>query len=155
VSPRFRELKILVFSAAQISGRKVATHEHLARIAGGQVTDPRSDLVAELSYQFAEGMDALERGDSKRLGEAWNGYAQALWRAGLEAGATHEDRRALAALPGVLGVKGTGAMQADAIVVLLDQAASADSVTEQARSRGLKLVSNALPGAAGLTREEA
>ena len=49
-----------------------------------------------------------------------NEYGDALRGAGLEIPETTEDRHAIGKLAGVLGVKGTGAMQADGLVVLLD-----------------------------------
>ena len=51
-----------------------------------------------------------------------NDYGDTLRNAGLEIPETTEDRKAIMKLAGVLGVKGTGAMQADGLVVLLDPA---------------------------------
>ncbi|MCM2276517.1 MAG: hypothetical protein NDJ89_00380 [Oligoflexia bacterium] len=132
----------LVFSAAGQEGRKVATHEHLAALEDQEAF---AALMAALRIPLAQGIVAIRENDPVRLGEALGDYAEALRAAGLEIAATTEDRRALSALPGVLGVKGAGALQADALVVLLQpECPHRESVIEEAKARNLALVSDGI-----------
>lgn len=143
----------LIFSAAGLPGRKVATHEHLAKLQERSVTDPRSDLIGELSMIFAQAADARRDSDARALGSCLSRYAEALAAVGLESEAAAADRVSLLAIPGVLGVKGAGAMLADAVVVLLDGRGSTELALKAARARGLRLVSDGLPILPGIREE--
>lgn len=137
---------LMIFSATGQAGRKVATHTHLDTLNA-------KDWHRSLEPVTKAGVQAIRMGDLKALGQAMNDYALALNRLGLEIPSTTEDRHALAALSGVLGVKGAGAMQADAVLVLVDPAAGANArerVRELAESRGLKLAANGLSKVDGL-----
>jgi len=112
-------LQIRVIQASQQSGRKVATHEHLKKLAAHG-----EGFLAELRQKLTpitrDGGMALQSQDSLGLGQALSRYGDALAFLDLEDGATARDRQAIAKLPGVLGVKGTGALQADALVAAID-----------------------------------
>lgn len=137
---------LMIFSATGQAGRKVATHTHLDSLNA-------KDWHRSLEPVTKAGVQAIRSRDLQGLGRAMNDYANALNGLGLEIPSTTDDRQALAALPGVLGVKGAGAMQADAVLVLVDPAAGAearDQVRELAVSRGLKLAANGLSKVDGL-----
>jgi mevalonate kinase len=141
---------LMVFSATGQAGRKVATHFHLDSLT----TDGFRQKLAPITEAGAQ---AIRRGDLADLGLAMNDYAQALQSMGLEIAPTTADREALSQLPGVLGVKGAGAMQADAVLVLVDPAAGADArelVQRLAESRGLRLVCSGLSNEEGLTQNK-
>jgi mevalonate kinase len=131
---------LMIFSATGQAGRKVATHTHLDSLNA-------KDWQRTLEPITQAGVRAIRAGQLQGLGQAMSDYAQALNGLGLEILSTTADRQALAALPGVLGVKGAGAMQADAVLVLVDPAAGAearDQVQKVAESRGLRLACNGL-----------
>jgi mevalonate kinase len=146
-APRFGQSKgfhwsdLMVFSASHQTGRKTATHHHLDGLKGDQFTRVLEKLRAPLDAGFA----AIQNGDGVQLGQALGDYADVLKEAGLEIEPTFRDRQALSKIPGVLGVKGTGANQSDAIIVLADSNPRyKEQITEAALSRGLKLVSSGL-----------
>jgi hypothetical protein len=140
---------LMIFSATGQEGRKVATHSHLDGLDA-------KDWYRALAPVTKSGVQSIRMGDLQGLGLAMNDYAQALHRLGLEIPATTADRQALAALPGVLGVKGAGAMQADAVLVLVDSAAGSgarEQVQRLAESRGLRLACSGLSKVEGLKWE--
>lgn len=106
---------ILFFSAAHQPERKVRTHEHLNKKPIYSTATSRA-----LSELVTAGWNALSYDQALQLAHAINEYGDALRGAGLEISETTEDRKAISKLAGVLGVKGTGALQADGLVVLLD-----------------------------------
>jgi mevalonate kinase len=132
---------VLFFSAAHQAARKVRTHEHLKEKT--EFTSSAREVLVEL---VKAGGKALTHDQASILGEVMNEYGDTLRRAGLEISATTEDRKALAQLPGVLGVKGTGALQADGLVVVLDPAFAAPHLPHKentirfAEARNLVLV---------------
>jgi hypothetical protein len=138
---------LLVFSAAALPGRKVPTHEHLARLADSPL---RPDRVATLAALVDRADRAILSGDGASFGAGLTEYARALSDAGLELAAARADREALASVPGVLGVKGAGALLADAVVVWLAPEATTlggaerSRVIQAARERGLKLIADGL-----------
>ncbi|MFZ9596308.1 MAG: hypothetical protein ACO3A2_09550 [Bdellovibrionia bacterium] len=141
----------LVFSATRLVGRKVPTHEHLAHLAALGFLDQGSELFQTLSQITLRGMNALKACDLIAFGRALDGYAQALHQAELEVPGATEDRLALRALPHVLGVKGAGALQSDALVVLLEhQAPNRKMIIEQAQRRGLTLVADGIQNQKGV-----
>ena len=144
--------KLLVFSATGQSGRKVPTHAHLEDLAAGGFKTGMLELASVLATPLLGGVSAIREGSPERLGKAMNDYAGELRRAGLECDETFEDRLALSKLPGVLGTKGTGALQADAILVLVDRTDDRDrqAVIRLGQARGLKLVANGLDRQIGI-----
>lgn len=133
---------LLVFSATHQPGRKVSTHDHLVHLKDFGFQGFQEPLL--------DGIQAIHRGDLVALGKAMDRYAEVLHRLELEIKATFEDRKALRSLPGVLGVKGTGALQADAVLVLVDQNADQSQIIATAESRGLRLVCQGLKYQAGV-----
>lgn len=143
---------LLVFSTTSQEGRKVPTHHHLARM-----TDPDylSRVGQRLNQPLCVGIAAIRSNDASRLGFVLRQYAQVLREVGLEVEATAEDCRAFQSLPSVLGAKGTGAMQADGLVVLLKKeavpgSALRESVLQMAKDRNLALVSEGIPHEPGV-----
>jgi hypothetical protein len=130
----------LVFAASHLPGRKVKTHEHLEELA--ETWNPKA-LIPLLELPLKEGRKALESDGFGAFGDFAREYAEILWNAGLESPAAHADREALEALPRVNGVKGTGALLSDGVLVFMDELHTADDrarVIEAAQERGLKLV---------------
>jgi mevalonate kinase len=152
---KFDWSRLLVFSPSTQSDRKVATHEHLKEFFSEGPKAPKivdhSQLFSRLAIPLMEGLAAIEQQRIHRLGQAMNKYADVLAEYRLEARATFEDRQALKALPGVCGVKGSGAMQADLVLVLTAQDADLAAIIQLAQSRSLKLINNGLTWQRGIT----
>jgi mevalonate kinase len=139
--------QLLVFSAVGLPGRKVATHEHLGKLTSGDIAPA---LVTELERVVAGAMAA--KGDARVMGRAMTEYADALHGAGLEVQASYEDRCALAALPGVLGAKGAGALLSDAVLVWMEPSSPhRAAVIAEAVSRGLRLAADGLDHEEGIS----
>ncbi len=137
--------RLLVFSASGQAGRKIATHEHLSALAKEGFPLRHEKLITSLERMTAAGAHALRENDVLALGLALDEYAETLSRADLELSATRADREALRDLPGVCGVKGTGALQADGVLVLLEPDTSDRSrIIQAATSRGLVLIADGL-----------
>lgn len=135
--------RLFVFSAAHQSGRKVKTHEHLELLE-------RTDLSQlAKSEVLISGIQAARAGRFETFARAVNEYAMLLRSMGLELPQTTEDRMSLRDVRGVCAVKGTGAMQADAILVLGDPALPIDEIAAEllpiAEKRDLRLVSSGWP----------
>ncbi len=117
-STHFQWSNFLIFSAAWQVGRKAATHTHLAELA------KRDFAVAEFTHQLSplleQADEAIVSGDLLGMGRVLEAYGDKLAGLGLEISRTREDREAIRRFPGVLGVKGAGALQADAVIVLID-----------------------------------
>lgn len=148
--PAFGGSRVLVFSAAGIEGRKVATHSHLEALkdAGRDA----AELVV-LKGPLGEGISALSAGDAEAFGRSLGSYADALSRLGLEDDRARADREAFAGLAGVAGAKGCGAMLSDAILVVLSRVAGEREREEALRlgaARGLRLVCDGLERQAGV-----
>jgi mevalonate kinase len=145
----------LVFSATQQLGRKVPTHVHLSslrdlgfaeRSGGNQEMLDRFQRILFQVDSFFKKQD-WQRQDWMAFGQAMNGWAEVLSSFGLEAPATRGDREALSQLPGVIGVKGAGAMQSDAVLVLVDPQIDEEQrkqIIQKAESRRLILVSDGI-----------
>lgn len=149
--PIFDWSSVLVFSAAGLPGRKVATHEHLSSIGSAGSGKALGDLLVErLEDILLEGVRGVREGNHAILGHAMNDYADVLWESGLENASAHADRIWAKALPDVLGVKGAGAMLSDSMIVLMkprsEKTAQTIAVFE---ARGLVLVAEGLPAEMG------
>lgn len=132
------ELPLLAFSASHLSGRKTKTHEHLDRL--GSIEEKMDSLLPIIELARS----ALSAQDYSMLGTAFSFYAERLAEYGWETEAAHADRIAFSELPEVLGAKGCGAMQTDAMIVLLPNFSDEDAVEEVIRfgeARGLRLLS--------------
>ena len=146
---------LLIFAATNQAGRKVATHEHLRMISERQLVTPESEFIKRLADPLAEALGGLHAGSVSRLGPALTEYAGVLAAYDLEAPAARADRLALSQLPGVFGVKGCGAMLADAVMVCVQpDSETRGRVIQAAQARQLILVPQpqaAQAGAAGIT----
>lgn len=140
---------VLLFSATNQPGRKLPTHTHLQELAGRGFPREFDGFLDYLEPYVVEGAQALEKGDSARLGECMKLFATMLSKQGLESDAARADRLALAGLPGVHGVKGTGALLHDGVVAVVERAHHAD-VIRAAEARGLRLVRQGLDFEPGL-----
>jgi hypothetical protein len=110
-------MELRVLQATHQAGRKVPTHDHIRTL-----TQNLPALVKALQPIVERGVLALEKGDPEEFGRTLSEYGDRLGSLDLEDGATRRDRIRLAEVPGVLGIKGTGALQADALVAALDPA---------------------------------
>lgn len=142
---------LLIFSAAAQPGRKVPTHEHLADLSDSATF---ASLLKKLEPRVKSGIAAATSGDVAKFGAELSAYADTLASCGLEIRATREDREAISDLPGVLGAKGTGALQADALVVLMSPGHGPEGVIELAQKRGLVLAANGLRWEEGVAWEK-
>ncbi len=132
---------LLVFSASNQSGRKVATHTHLQSLARrGFPSLEDQALIDELASITDQGAKSCLAGQVRGFGAALGSYGAALRRAGLECEAATRDREALGEISGVIGVKGAGALQADALIVMCETLDAQAHVIEAAQARNLKLV---------------
>ena len=156
VWPFFDWSLLIVFSATAQPGRKVQTHRHLDDLAGLGLLDSKSELPLRLQKILNSGISAIREGRPVELGRALDDYADALLSVGLEVEKTTQDRRFLRGLPGVLGVKGAGALQADSILVLMEPGqslSSRENVIRAAQERGLRQVSNGVVDQMGVKCE--
>lgn len=152
VWPLFDWSRLIVFSATGQVGRKVPTHSHLRGLVEKGFPQGMPQLLKDLERALISGISAVRENDVFELGKSLDDYAEALQRAGLECTATFEDRLFLRDLPGVCGVKGAGAEQADAVLVLLEpNASNRDLIIKAAEARGLRLVSDGLTCEMGVT----
>lgn len=142
---------ILVFSATSQPGRKVATHEHLRSLADNGFLRESGGPMTLLRAISERGFEAARAGKPHGLGQAFREYAEALQTLGLELPVTTEDREALQRISGVAGVKGMGALQADGVIVLLeDEGLGREEVLRVARDRDLVLLADGLKPEEGI-----
>ncbi len=141
---RFDWSNLLIFSATHQPGRKVPTHEHLRKLSEEGFPRSRKQMVDDLNVLLQRGIQAVRENNAEYLGKTMSDYAVVLHREGCEVKATTDDRLALAEHPNVLGVKGTGALQSDALIVLMRKGSERGSLLELANRRGLRLVSEGL-----------
>ncbi|MBI3534667.1 MAG: hypothetical protein HY072_04185 [Deltaproteobacteria bacterium] len=145
----------LVFSASHQTDRKVKTHEHLEELSKKEFLNSKNLFFNELNKILAKGVQAILNKDYHSIGQTMNTYADVLDKESLELKVTHEDRLALKSLPDVLGVKGCGAMQSDAVVVLVKPGSlKRAQIIEVAQERGLKLICNGLTLQHGVCESE-
>ncbi|MEO5969245.1 MAG: hypothetical protein ABIQ95_04910 [Bdellovibrionia bacterium] len=142
---------LLVFSATRLQGRKVPTHEHLERLSKQGFPNGASELLKSLAQITDEGFSAIRGNDPVKFGKALDAYADTLHRADLEVTGAFEDRMALRQLPGVLGVKGAGALLSDALIIVMEPGSSKrEDVIIKAQQRGLVLIGNGIQQEAGI-----
>jgi pantoate kinase len=131
---------ILIFSAAHQEDRKVKTHEHLNSNHASFKVSSYIQLLVERA------IDAFTRQHNQQLASAINQFGDSLRELGLEIQATTEDREAFMKVPGVIAVKGTGALQADGLVVMMDPAflSKKAEVIQFAEARNLRCIARDL-----------
>ena len=130
-----RAFEICILAAGHQSGRKVPTHEHLPRLQ--EVAEGRAPWLPELNALVATVALEMESRDGHRLGAAIQSVGDLFRREGLELEATSRDCAALGALPQVLGIKGAGALQADALVAVVERS-GVQAFVEAATRRDLR-----------------
>lgn len=142
------EHQLMVFLATSQSRRKVPTHEHLVglnRLGPQRIFSDRW-LETALSWTQAA-QKALQNSHWEELGAAMSGYGQFLCESELESKTATEDRLFFQEVPGVLGVKGAGALLSDVLCVLLKAGLSPSEERElranvilEAEKRNLSLI---------------
>lgn len=145
VAPLFDLSRFLVFA----TGRKVKTHEHLRDFKREILND--SFFLLRMKENLELGLKMLRENNLTSFGSVMRNVAEHLFEVGLETPETHQDRLELSLLPGVLGVKGCGALQSDAILILIESHQYKDSVIQAAKKRGLRLVADQLSDQIGVT----
>jgi len=151
----FIGLPILLFSATHLSNRKTITHSHLAGLGIAKSEEGFFQTLREtFSTILLRASVALKEENPFELGKCFTAYAEGLASLGLEAPFVKKEREALARIPGVLGVKGCGALQTDAMLVMVDSLENGrrvDAIIEYAeREFGLKLLSRGLSAERGI-----
>jgi len=150
LNPEFPWQNLLVFSATELPGRKVATHDHLTSI---QLLPP--SLLSKLGELVHGAASSIESVQPAALGKAMTEYASLLAQLGFESEAAREDRLAFSELRGVLGSKGCGAGLSDVIIVLAENIErDGGAICSLAEQRGLKLVQAGVDVEPGLKIEE-
>ena len=113
-----RTFELCILAAGHQSGRKVPTHEHLPRLR--EIFERRAPWLPELNALVECVALEITSAEGGALGATLQAVGDLLRREGLECDATSLDRTALGALPQVLGIKGAGALQADALVAVVE-----------------------------------
>ncbi len=147
LSPQLDWDSVLVFSASHLSGRKVATHSHLDSLS-------TSIDFSSLLPVLEEARGALQSSDFESFSLALTHYAESLRALGLESEAAHQDRKELLKVPGVLGVKGAGALLSDAVLVAISRDADRELIVLKAKQRGLRLLEKSIIGERGLEQKK-
>ena len=135
---------LLVFSASHQPGRKVPTHGHLATLQNSELLIEGSAFLKKLEMIVIQALDAIEHNQSRHFATALNEYGDELARNGLEIEASTRDRAAFRGIHGVLAVKGSGALQADSILVYVEGEGSKQTVLDTAKRLGLRVVASSL-----------
>lgn len=160
----------LIFSATSDVQRKVPTHCHLAQGDLKCLFEGASgrDVLSQLETLTRRGRQAWIEGAVRSFGETVSEYGNILDGIGLQCDAMRADRIALSELEGVVGTKGTGALQSDGLLVVMEdpvllpgsgatsqfqkgsQISAQQKIVEVAASRGLKWVAGGLQANPGL-----
>lgn len=131
---------LLVFSATSIPDRKTATHDHLEDLGAKGFPAAYQEFLSSLGACADRAISAVRSQDLLGLGAEMNTYSKLLQEQGLESPATTQLRADFAADPRVLGVKGSGALQTDALIVLAQPDADLDRLVLRGEKRGLRCV---------------
>ena len=151
LSDSLQDLPVLIFSATHLPNRKTVTHTHLQTLAS-----------ASLSFEsLVPALERARRGAREKnwseVGRAFSAYADSLAHLGLETPVVRNERLALSRRPGVLGVKGCGSLQTDAMLVVVESLAAReteDLIAFAESESGLKLLARGLAREPGI-RESA
>ncbi|MBU6375226.1 MAG: hypothetical protein KGQ59_04470 [Bdellovibrionales bacterium] len=140
-------IPIIVIQASAQEGRKTTTHTHLGQISRQMLESLSSDLDSIIQ----RALTAFSEGNPARFAACLPEYAEVLSRYDLEIAQTRLDREALSVLPGVLGVKGTGALQSDALIAVVDPARfDPEQFKRAVAERGLRIWSERLCAEPGI-----
>lgn len=115
-SNSLEKICIRVLQASQKAGRKVQTHAHLARVDAHRIRE----LAGLLAPVLASGISAFASGNAADFSGVLVRYAELLASQDLEDGGARLECHALQRVPGVMGVKGSGALLSDALVAVVD-----------------------------------
>jgi hypothetical protein len=144
-------IHLAVIQASQQLGRKTATHLHLKEVSRSQ----REIWRERFEPSISAGIQAFARGDRLAFSAALHAAAEGFAREGLEIEAAARDREALVRLPGVLAVKGSGAMQSDALIAVIEPTRFDPEEFERVLiERGLRLWCSRLSATSGLEVSE-
>lgn len=143
---------LAVFSTTHLPGMKTATHTHLDSLKG------RDFSPLSLTRTVETALRAIEGHDWEWFGRSLTDYGDLLRGLGLECAPMTALRAEILAIPGVLGAKGAGAMQSDALIVAWDaHATHADeierAVIQRAEARALRQVQKGLFPEPGISLE--
>lgn len=139
----------LLFSATHLPNRKTATHAHLESLADGT-------SFSALTPSLERAKKGAQEKNWSEIGHAFSAYADSLAHLGLESPVVRNERLAISRLPGVLGVKGCGSLQTDALVVIVESLGSSNTaqVIQCAEEEcGLRLISKGLRAEPGIREE--
>ena len=106
---------VIWFHPSGVFGRNVNTHEVLKN-KDSQIALP----VEQISAWVQQAGEALKQNQPRVFAEAVENFANCLAEKGLEHPDTTLDRTELKKIPGVLAVKGCGAMMADLLLVIVE-----------------------------------
>ena len=140
--------QLLVFQSTHQEGRKVATHKHLEKLSNLTWFNDESDWVNSLDEIYNRSIIALENNKDAQFGEMLTCYGDALFNLGLEDENIQLEKIELKKIPGVLGIKGLGAMQSDGLLLFLDQETAhqkngnLEKILTKANELDLKPISN-------------
>lgn len=134
-------IPVFIFSVAHQEGRKVATHLHLDQ-ENQSLKD--TNWIQDLDLIVTSGVHAIQNKDFIKIGKCFTDFSQALRNKNIELDKTAEDLTKLMQVKGVLGAKGCGALQADAIAVVYDpsDARNRDRILDFAKRRDWKFVTD-------------
>lgn len=127
---------LLLFQASHLPQRKTKTYEHLPAV----IVDPR---WAKVAGQIVESfVISHEAKDWNTAGSLLNAYSDHLATQSWVENQVQKEREMLLRIPGVLGVKGAGALQTDAMLVMYNptEKGSKDRIIQEATGLGLRLL---------------
>lgn len=143
---KLSSLNLVVFGTSHIENRKTKTHEHLDLLK-----------INELEIQktiFKEIIDDAYRAihdlNLKRLGECFTQYANLLKQMKLESNEVSKDRSDFLSISGVYGIKGCGALQTDAMIVVCENEMARESVKTLGKKKGFYEFESVKNSASGL-----
>jgi mevalonate kinase len=144
LSAELEGFPVLIFSATHLPNRKTVTHSHLETLASSSLS------FESLLPSLARAREGLLTKKWTEVGHAFSAYADSLAHLGLEAPVVRNERLAISRQSGVIGVKGCGSLQTDAMLVVVNSLTSPETervIAFAADECSLRLL------ARGLTRE--
>ncbi len=143
-------LPILIFSATHLPNRKTVTHSHLETLASSSLS------FGSLLPSLERAREGLRLRKWTEVGHAFSAYADSLSHLGLEAPVVRNERLAISRQPGVIGVKGCGSLQTDAMLVVVESTDSPEAervIAFAADECSLRLLSRGLSREPGIREE--
>lgn len=117
----FQDAKLLVVE----TGKKVKTHDHLRSLAEKGFPNDFTKMILELNEITKLAVLSIKKQDAKIFAELMNAYQNILYGYGITESGFQNIIETLRAIPGVLGVKGSGAQGGDNILILVDPKSNA------------------------------